>query len=243
MKALLSVLFLTFSVVSFSQTTGINYQAYIGSPQNENSDFGGVANTEISMQFSFVNYQGIQEYIEFHSDVLVDEYGMVNLVIGTGVPFLNSFSSINWDGQAKTLFVEADFSNNLDFQIIDELPIYRSPFSSQSQSLSIVGDSLLINDGNGIDLSQLIESNYQQISLLGNILNLENGGSVDLSDLIVVQDDSQQLSAQGTVLALENGGSVDLATIIQMVDQDNQNITSFQLVGTELKVEIQNGNS
>ncbi|PID33455.1 hypothetical protein CR969_00635, partial [Candidatus Saccharibacteria bacterium] len=61
------------------------------------------------------------------------------------------------------------------------------------------------------DEGSATNSDNQQLSLIGNTLTLEDGGSVDLSSYLDDTDtDQQQLSLSGNVLSLTNGGSVTI---------------------------------
>ena len=172
-------------------------------------------NTLVSIRFSINDVVGM-EFEEVHSSVLVDAYGMINLVVGQGVYTYSDFDDMYWNGEEKWLKVEIDFNNGNNFENLDYIPIHRIP-QLDDQKLSLSGDSLLLEDGGGVSLSTLLDSagmDEQQLSLLGNAIYLENGGSVDLTTLLAnAGSDDQRLTLTGTILSLEDGGTVDLSNL------------------------------
>ena len=114
MKKLLSILLVFASVIAFGQNVpqGINYQAIAidesGQPIPGVDIVGSpIDDAEIGVRISILENSptGIMLYQEEH-EVLTDQYGMFNLVIGQGLQVsADPFSSINWQGD-KFLQVE-----------------------------------------------------------------------------------------------------------------------------------------
>ena len=108
MKKIALLLLLFVSTVFYSQTDGITYQAVIYSPNGEvipgiNNLNAPISNTSVCLQFIFVDASSQTEYIETIS-TRTDEFGMVNLVIGSGVQtggYATSFSDIYWSVAEK----------------------------------------------------------------------------------------------------------------------------------------------
>ena len=119
---------LSFNLVGQSQRNGFSYQALITTPLN-NNDVGinlpGVdkevisyRNKDICLRFTFLNSSQNVEYLEIQN-TRTDDYGMVNLVIGTGSPQNGySWNNISWGAESKSLKVEVDYGS--DFQSICE---------------------------------------------------------------------------------------------------------------------------
>jgi hypothetical protein len=111
--------------LALSQTPGLSYQAVIADSENT-----PVVSTEIDFRFTIKDGNDnvlLQELMMLTTDA----YGMVSTSIGTGVGTLNagsSFSSLSWDGTAKSLAIEVDIPNDdtgfvtLDVQQILYLP-------------------------------------------------------------------------------------------------------------------------
>ncbi len=115
--------------------------------------------------------------------------------------------------------------------------------NTDAQDLDLSGNTLsLTNDGTTVDLSAYLDNTDRQTLILDNTnLTISGGNSIDLSGL---QDgigtDHQTLNLDSDVLRISNGNTVDLSSY---VNTDHQNLTGATLSGTDLTIEIQNGNS
>ena len=113
MKKIAITLLLLMSYVGYSQTNGITYQAVILNPSGEqlpgvNNTNAPLANQNISLKFSIIDHNSQYEYVET-VQTTTDEFGMVNLIIGTGVQtggYASSFSNILWNANPKRLKVD-----------------------------------------------------------------------------------------------------------------------------------------
>lgn len=234
-----------------AQTAGIPYQAVLLSkstgqelPGDDASFSNPLSNSIVSIRFSIYDDNGL-EFAERHNDVVVDGYGMINLIVGKGSYTFSDFDEMDWDGEEKWLKVEVDFENGSNFENLDYLSLHRIP-DPDNQKIYLSGDSLLIENGGGIDLSTLLANagnDNQSLTLVGNVIYLQNGGSIDLTELLSnAGTDDQRLSLTGTILNLEDGGTVNLATLINSVEDDQQ-LTYLTLNGSILEVAIEDGNS
>ncbi|MBL6663662.1 MAG: hypothetical protein ISP71_06100 [Flavobacteriales bacterium] len=251
MRLILNIAFLLVNIALFAQTPGIPYQAILLSQDDPqelpgyDSEYSNVLrNSLVSIQFSIQDINGL-EFKEYHSDVIVDDYGMINLIVGRGTYTYNDFYEMDWNGEEKWLKVEIDFDNGMDFDNLDYLPIHWIP-GPDRQRLFLTGDSLIIENGGGVDLSSLLATagnDNQSLTLVGNVIYLENGGSIDLTDLLEnAGTDDQRLTLTGTLLNLEDGGTVDLSNLLGMAE-DNQHLTNFEIVGSTLHISIEDGNT
>ena len=107
------------------QTPGLSYQAVIANIENT-----PVVSTEIDFRFTINDADDnvlFQELMALTTDV----NGMVSTSIGTGIGTLNagtSFSSLSWDGTAKSLAIEVDIPNDgAGFVTLDEQQILYLP--------------------------------------------------------------------------------------------------------------------
>ena len=115
MKKLLTLLLLVCSASLFAQTSGITYQAVILNPEGQhipghNNQRSPVVNKNICMRFTI--HTGTNAEYQETQQTTTDEFGMVNLIIGTGSPAGGSaatFGDIVWDGNPKNLKVEVVF--------------------------------------------------------------------------------------------------------------------------------------
>ena len=137
-----------------------------------------------------------------------------------------------FDGQYSSLTgvptIPADLSNLTD----------TTGLLKDEQTLSLVGTSLAISNGNAVDLSGFVNTDEQTLSLVGTTLAISNGNAVDLSPLQTTVDltpyatqdyvdnalgalsdnDNQVLSFSGTTLSISNGNAVDLASLVDTPD-------------------------
>ena len=115
MKKIYLLLVLLLSSVIYAQTNGITYQAVILNPEGDhipgyNNERAPLINTQVCLRF--IIYSGTT--LEYQEDLqtTTDEFGMVNAIIGMGIPSggsASNFGSIIWNGSPKSLAVEIDF--------------------------------------------------------------------------------------------------------------------------------------
>ena len=131
---LLSLLF--FSLFSNAQS-GITYQAVILNPKGKelpgvDNSRAPLVNKNICLRFKIVKGSSTLEYQETLATT-TDEFGMVNVVIGTGTKTggsASNFTTINWDGNPKNLVVELDTTGNCSsFLEISNQPFTSVPFA------------------------------------------------------------------------------------------------------------------
>ncbi|WP_423998082.1 hypothetical protein [Maribacter sp. IgM3_T14_3] len=177
----LSFLFCLVCEIALAQTEGISYQAVL--VDNNPDEIPGIdvpsnniPNQELNVRFTILNSFGDTDYQETQN-TQTDDYGVINLMIGEGIPTgqgFGSFNLINWDGP-KTLEVAIDLEGGNNF----------SPFSSQSLSyVPYVRHRNLIADG---------------ITDLNNGLNVNNQRTAWFTGDVNVEQDTrlQQLQVQG----------------------------------------------
>ncbi|WP_370095573.1 hypothetical protein [Winogradskyella sp.] len=134
------------SALSFSQDrNGISYQALIINPNVEqlpgqDNDHSPLTNTDICLQFHIINSSGNYEYSESQS-VTTDAYGMVNLVIGTGLPIgAITWDAVDWSAEAKSLKVDLDITGACtSFTELSNQQLTSVPFALYSPSSNVPG--------------------------------------------------------------------------------------------------------
>lgn len=137
--------------------TGINYQAVA-------RDAAGEILTSTSMTVRFSIQEGTSigptAYEEIHS-TMTNEHGLLNLVIGDGTPTVGSYSGIAWKEQDHFLVVDLNLGGG--YSQMGASQLLSVPYAhvaqevindKDEQSLTHAGDSVLIDNGNGIDLSK-----------------------------------------------------------------------------------------
>lgn len=117
MKKILSITLLLLATLSlYAQTDGISYQAVIIDPNPKelpgvDAEGNILPNATIAIRFTILDSNNAEEYQEVQT-TKTDQFGMINLMIGQGVPTgagTGDFTLISWDGDPKSLQVEIDF--------------------------------------------------------------------------------------------------------------------------------------
>jgi len=133
----ITFLFLFFTAIGFSQTKGISYQALILDPIEQqlpgfNNDKAPLANKNICLQFSIIDENTDDEYVETHI-ITTDEFGMVNLTIGLGTitgGYATTFEDIVWSTLPKNLKVAISMNGSCTyFTEISNAPFTAVPFA------------------------------------------------------------------------------------------------------------------
>ncbi|MCX6183720.1 MAG: hypothetical protein NTX74_01455 [Flavobacterium sp.] len=136
MKKLLTLLVVLCSATFFAQTSGITYQAVILNPEGQhipgyNNERSPVVNRNICMRFTI--YAGTTAEYQETQQTTTDEFGMVNLVIGTGSPAggtAATFADIVWDGNPKNLQAEVNLTGICqNFTEISNQPLTAVPYA------------------------------------------------------------------------------------------------------------------
>ena len=155
MKKITSLLLLFVSTVFYAQSSGITYQAIIYNPNGEvtpgyNNANSPLANKSVCLQFSIIDAASQTEYQE-KITTTTDEFGMVNLVIGTGIQtggYATSFSAIFWSVTLKSLKVALDSNGQCsNFLEISNQPFNSVPFAFAANSAENVTGVVPIENG------------------------------------------------------------------------------------------------
>ena len=137
MKKILITLLVFISFMGFSQTSGITYQALILNPSGEqlpgvNNSNAPLVNKYICLRFSIIDHNSQFEYMET-IQTTTDEFGMVNLIIGTGEQiggYAASFSNILWNTNPKKLKVDISTTGICSYYTeISNQPFTAVPFA------------------------------------------------------------------------------------------------------------------
>jgi uncharacterized protein (TIGR02145 family) len=146
MKKIYILFVLLFSSAIYSQTKGITYQAVILKPEGEhipgyNNERAPLTNTAICLRFSI--YKGtVLEYQET-KNTTTDEFGMVNVIIGSGVYIggtSTTLAGVDWDGNAKNLVVEVDVKGTCsNFIEISNQPFTYVPYAFYAENSGTPG--------------------------------------------------------------------------------------------------------
>lgn len=158
MKKIITLLLLLTTTLIYSQSPGITYQAVLYNPGGEilpgnNNTNAVLSNKNICLRFSIKDAQASLEYQETQA-VKTDEFGMVNLSIGSGVQiggYANNFSSIVWNSSTKKLQVEIDATGTcVNFIEVSNQNFSAVPFAYASKNAEkVTGIVPIANGGTG----------------------------------------------------------------------------------------------
>ena len=168
-KLFIILMLSTFSFTWAQVPNGFNYQAII-----RNHHGIAIANKDIKMKMSLLKYDanGIELYSEVF-DETTNEYGLINLVIGHGVPINGSFSSIDWSDGPIFIETAVDTTGNSVFQTISTTQLLSVPFAMRAETV----ENDLVNDADSDPMNEI-----QNLDLSGNMLSIQNGNSVQLTN-------------------------------------------------------------
>ncbi len=147
-KQLLIILFGLLGLSTFAQTNKktLNYQAVILDPKA--IDIPGASITgqplnkgNVCLRFSLLNTQGGLDYEETQQ-VTTDEYGLVNVSIGTGTQassnstsIYKSFDSVVWISSVKSLKVSVSFDGCSSFKQVSSQALNYTPYALYAEAV------------------------------------------------------------------------------------------------------------
>jgi hypothetical protein len=208
MKKIILLLTVLISFISYSQTNGITYQAVILNPSEQqlpgtNQANMPLANATICLQFSILDQNSSIEYQETIS-ILTDEFGMVNLIIGSGFQtggYANNFQGILWNNTAKNLKVDLNTNGSCsNFEEISNQPFTFVPFALYALN----PENTILIENNLLAIADLQEE--LDATQTGAGLNLDgtykaNGTANYIATASALNDADDKLDAQAKVNA------------------------------------------
>ncbi len=151
-KISLFVALLLTSFLGYSQTKGINYQAVIIDPTpieipGRDVSAQPYVNKEVWLRFT-ISQDGAPQYQEIQK-TKTDEYGLVNLIIGTGI---NSgkggtFASLSWEGNVKNIMTEVSFNKGSKYVEVGNQKLNYVPYSLFTETANKLAGVLPISAG------------------------------------------------------------------------------------------------
>ena len=134
----LYLLFLLITCGAWGQQQGLSYQAVIVDPNTieipgQVITGAPLANGKVWIRFSLISKTGV-EYEEVQQTV-TDEYGLVNLTIGSGTPSIGKFDALVWDASLKRLRVAVNFTGTGNYTEVSNQLLTFSPYSLYAESV------------------------------------------------------------------------------------------------------------
>ena len=121
----LSALFTIIANLLCAQPQAFKYQSVV-----RDSNGQTINNQTISLRASLLadSVSGSLEYSEIHS-VVTNDFGLVVLEIGAGVPEVGIFTDINWGNADYYLKIEIDLSGGTSFQVMGTSQLLSVPYA------------------------------------------------------------------------------------------------------------------
>jgi uncharacterized protein (TIGR02145 family) len=188
MKTLaLTIIALTVSVVLLAQgTMPFKYQAVL---RTENGEI--ISDQDVTLRFSILSGESFDflQYAETY-DVTTNEYGMVALNIGEGMPAEGDFEDINWSEEFTWLKVEIDADGGMNFTEMGTSRLLAVPFANYAAKADYTKlDNLPeLFDGNYNSLTNIPESFNGDYNSLSNLPELFDGNYNELTNLPALFD-------------------------------------------------------
>ena len=140
------------SFVGYSQNKGINYQAVIIDPNPIEIPGKDVAaqpfvNKEVWLKFT-ISQDGVTQYEEIQK-TQTDNYGLVNLTIGTGINTGKggTFASLSWEGNTKNIVTSVSFDKGSKYVEVGNQKLNHVPYSLYSETANKLSGVLPISSG------------------------------------------------------------------------------------------------
>ena len=227
-------LFIIQSTRSYSQESSrfINYQAVARDANGD--ELSGVS---LEVEFSIIENlpQANPVYIEQHSDVITDPFGLFVLKIGNGIPIDGDYDSIDWS-ENTYLNIQINAGGGwIDLGTLQFISVPYALYASKADSAAYGADAdadpvneiqLLTKDGNIVSLSigggtfiDEVEDDdadstneFQTIDKLDNIVTLSDNGGTFIDEVDDADADStneyQSIAKLGNIVTLsDDGGS------------------------------------
>lgn len=131
MKKLTFIFAIFIGVFSFGQAPqGINYQAVI-----RNLSGLSVNNTVIGLQFRILqgNVSGNEVYAEQFTET-TSNIGLVNVVVGEGIPTSGSFNTIDWGNGPYFLEVSTDINGGTNYTLMGSQQMMSVPYALYAEN-------------------------------------------------------------------------------------------------------------
>jgi hypothetical protein len=271
----LLILFLVFtSWMAYGQQNGLNYQAVILDPnpiEIPGQVISGqpLANGNVWLRFTLVSKEGI-DYEEIHA-AKTDAFGLVNLVIGKGIPAWNigsnaasgeskykQFDSIIWDENLKKLNVSVNFNGSSTFTEVSNQLLTFTPYALYAASVDYknVRDSPTKLSQFSNDVGYLVPKDLdplKQSVLVNTIAIQESSAKIEANQLankirfIVidqsVSDLSFRLDSAQTQLVAVNVSLNSIRSTLSEQDERIKNTANASSILSSQLVNLQNQTS
>ena len=211
LKKIIGSILLFVPIFVSAQTEGISYQAVLLNPSTTELPGHDTQNDLLRNQrvnFEFTILSSVNNIIYQETQITFsDTNGLVNLIIGQGIPVVGSFQEIEWNGELRILTVKLDVNGGNNFAPLSSQELLYLPFAVHRNisatgnvdiegSLQVEGEANLTDDIN-------IDGNTNISGLLtvdgGTVLNINVASEKNTNSLALTVTGNTQLGEQLTV--------------------------------------------
>ena len=185
MKKIILIITLILSFGIFAQSPeGINYQSVI----RDNSGMV-LPNTSVGIKIGILqgSATGLAVYEESFTPTTSD-FGLVNLVIGSGLVISGDFTTIDWSSGPYFLELSADETGGASYVLLGTQQLMSVPYALHAKR----SDSSINDEVDDADPDPTNE--IQDITLVGTNLSISSGSTIDMKQ---VQIDSAGIAEYG----------------------------------------------
>ena len=211
LKKIIGSILLFVPIFVSAQTEGISYQAVLLNPSTKELPGHDTQNDLLRnhrVNFEFTILSSVNNIIYQETQITFsDTNGLVNLIIGQGIPVVGSFQEIEWNGELRILTVKLDVNGGNNFAPLSSQELLYLPFAVHRNisatgnvdiegSLQVEGEANLTDDIN-------IDGNTNISGLLtvdgGTVLNINVASEKNTNSLALTVTGNTQLGEQLTV--------------------------------------------
>ena len=211
LKKIIGSILLFVPIYVSAQTEGISYQAVLLNPNTTELPGHDTQNDLLRnhrVNFEFTILSSVNNIIYQESQITFsDTNGLVNLIIGQGIPVVGSFQEIEWNGELRILTVKLDVNGGNNFAPLSSQELLYLPFAVHRNisatgnvdiegSLQVEGEANLTDDIN-------IDGNTNISGLLtvdgGTVLNINASSEKNTNSLALTVTGNTQLGEKLTV--------------------------------------------
>ena len=228
-RILLFFSFLLTSFVGYSQNKGINYQAVIIDPNPIEIPGKDVAaqpfvNKEVWLKFT-ISQDGVPQYEEIQK-TQTDNYGLVNLTIGTGINTGKggTFASLSWEGNTKNIVTSVSFDKGSRYVEVGNQKLNHVPYSLYSETANKLAGVLPISSGG----TGAVTGTAAKVNLgLDKVDNTSDLSKPVSTATLAILDTKESLSNKSTNIIADSASSMKYPSVKAIKDYiDSRNSAS-----------------
>ena len=217
LKKIIGSILLFVPIFVSAQTEGISYQAVLLNPSTTELPGHDTQNDLLRnhrVNFEFTILSSVNNIIYQETQITFsDTNGLVNLIIGQGIPVVGSFQEIEWNGELRILTVKLDVNGGNNFAPLSSQELLYLPFAvhrniSATGNVDIEGSLQVEGEANLTD-----DINIDGNTNISGLLTVDGGTVLNINTANNKNPNPRALTVSGNTLLGEEL-TVDGATIM-----------------------------